>query len=334
MGSLSPLDLFPVFQIPIKIQTTTQEFSLNKESLPKQYIDGTLRIGSTIRCTFAKGTFLQRGGYGKILLSKRTDLSGVTQQVCIKAPHVPSFSVCAEAIIQWLASTTLKRGGIVGAIPEVYDIFQYAGETRFSMSYIEGISSIDYIQMSSDPERAFLEVVLQVSFLLGYLEETMYLDHRDLKADNVWIRLSPVKYTARLGGKLWTLQSPVQVVLLDFGFSCIGTIEGTAVVSLSDGILPRMDPCPKEGRDVFQLISSLWSLASIRAKMSPSLVTDIEHLLSYKNKPYSNLIRQTTDIHWTYLLVSDLAFHHPPLHPISLLQTFRIKYPHLILQCE
>lgn len=333
MGSSEPLDL-QVFQIPIKIYTKTNEFAVPVSALPKQYIDSSVRASTGIRCTLHYGKQVNRGGYGKILLASRTDLSGNSQQVCVKAPHIPTFSLCAEAIIQWIASKALIETGIQGAIPTVHDIFQYAGETRFSMSYVKGVSCVDYILSSPVPEHALIQLLAQVSILLGFLEETIRLDHRDLKADNIWIRGEPVSYSVRLGGKLWTCKAPFQVVLLDFGFSCLGNEEGAAVVSLSDGILPRVDPCPKEGRDLFQLLSSLWSLPQIRNAMTVPLIAEVELLLSYRNKPYSNLVRKTLDTSWVYLLVSDTEFHHPPLHPLSLLEFIRIKYRHITIQCE
>ena len=334
MRSTQPLDLFPAFQIPVNVNTTTRDFAVALEALPKQYIDDSIRASSGIRCKIHYSRIVNRGGYGKILLANRTDLSGTTQQICVKAPHASSFSLCSEAIIQWMASTTLATAGVIGAIPSVFDIFQYAGETRFSMSYVKGISCTEYIIGSSTPETALLDILTQTSILLGFLEETMHLDHRDLKADNIWIRLEPIEYSVRLSGKRWTCKAPFQVVLLDFGFSCLGGTDGVAVVSLSDGILPRADPCPKEGRDLFQLISSLWSLPQIRGRMNATVAADIELLLSYKNKPYINLVRKTLDTNWVYLLVSDLEINHPPLHPISLLKMIRIKYPHLSIQCE
>ena len=303
-------------------------------ALPKQYIDATIRVLQKVRCSIHYRHIVNRGGYGKILLANRTDLSGVSSQVCVKAPHTPTFSLCPEALIQWMASSALIRAGVLGAIPLVYDIFQYAGETRFSMSYVNGSSCIDYITSALNPQRAFLEILVQASMLLGFLEETIHLDHRDLKADNIWIRHEPIHYTVSIAKKQWTCSAQFQVVLLDFGFSCLGGKNGDAVVSLSDGILPRIDPCPKEGRDLFQLLSSLWCLPQIRERMSTPLTIDIELLLSYKNKPYIDLVHKTLDVSWVYLLVSDIEFTHPPLHPISLLHMLSIKYPYLHIQCE
>jgi serine/threonine protein kinase len=334
MGANEPFDLLAAFDIPVQIYKTTHEFTIPIQALPKQYIDATIRIGQKVRCSLHYRHIVNRGGYGKILLANRTDLSGVSQQVCVKAPHTPKFSLCPEALIQWMASTALISAGILGAVPLVYDIFQYAGETRFSMSYVNGSSCIDCIIGAIAPEKVFLEILVQVSLLLGFLEETIYLDHRDLKADNIWIRHQPIEYTVVIAGKRWTCVAPLQVVLLDFGFSCLGGKNGDAVVSLSDGILPRIDPCPKEGRDLFQLLSSLWCVPQIRERMSPSLTADIELLLSYKNKPYIHLVHKTLDVSWVYLLVSDIEFTHPPLHPVSLLRMLSIKYPYLHIQCE
>jgi len=331
---MEPLDLLNPFQIPVKININTHDFTILTKFLPKQYIDHSIRVSTGIRCKIRYSRVVNRGGYGSILLAIRTDLSGNSQEVCVKAPHVSTYSSCPEAILQWMASNALIGTGIVGAIPLVYDIFQYAGETRFSMSYVKGVSCVSYIVESSTPETALVEILVQVSLLLGFLEETLHLDHRDLKADNIWIRLEPVNYSVRISGKLWKYKAPFQVVLLDFGFSCLGDSDGVAVVSLSDGILPRVDPCPKEGRDLFQLLSSIASLRQIRERICAPLWADIELLLSYKNKPYTDLLRKNININWVYLVVSDLSFNHPPLHPVSLLQLIHIKYPNLNIQCE
>lgn len=319
----------PPFQIKRQIDLKGGDLNIPVSFLPKQYIDGTIRVEGATRCKIIYGAMTNRGGYGKIYRAKRLGVD-----ICVKIPHNSTFSMCSEAILQWLASETLVEAGIIGAVPMIHDIFQYAGETRIAMGYVEGVSSIDYILESSTPEKTFIQILAQTSLLLGYLEETIRLDHRDLKADNVTIRATPVNYKITMGGKKWTLSAPFQVVLLDFGFGCLGAADGNAVVSLSDGILPRFDPCPKEGRDLFQFIASLWSFTLIRSRMSLQFQAETDLLLSYKDKPYASLIKDSIDTTWVYLLVSDSAFKHPPLHPLSLLRSYSIKYPHLDIQCE
>lgn len=316
------IDLWPHFQIQKKIRFKQGELAIGVDTLPRQFIDGTIRIGATTRCRLIYGEQENRGGYGSIYRAKR--LGSEALDICVKIPHTPSFSLCSEALIQWLIGETLKKAGIHGAVPEIYDIFQYAGETRVAMSFIKGVRSLEWVLNSSKPEKTFMLLLEQVSLLLAYLEETLGFDHRDLKGDNIWIRPIPVSYSLKVGDVTWTVTAPFQVVILDFGFSCLGGTDGNAIVSLSDGILPTIDPCPKEGRDLFQLIASLWSIPIFRSKMSEEFQKEIDLLLSYKNRPYASLVKKTIETQWVYLLVSDSSFAHPPLHPISLLRAIKV----------
>jgi serine/threonine protein kinase len=212
------------------------------------------------------------------------------------------------------------EAGVHGAVPAVYDIFQWAGETRFTMEYVDGISAVEAMLKSPQPDALWLQILAQAALLLGYLEEKLHLDHRDLKADNLWIRRRPIHYTLKIGGVVWEVRASFQVVLLDFGFACLGDDDGNAAVSLSDGVVPTIDPCPKEGRDLFQFIASMWSIPEIRDRAGKDVAEDMDILLRNRGARYIDLVKQTTMSHWIYLAVSDLKFRHPPLHPVSLLQ--------------
>jgi len=208
-------DLSSSFQIQHAVSTSRVHIPL--ELLPKQYIDGKVRAGNMERCHVSYGKRVNKGGHGNITLIQRTPaLSG---DLCVKTPHKSEYSLCSEAILQWLASQTLKEAGIHGAIPHIYDIFQYAGETRFSMDYIKGVSAAEAVSAAANPDDMWLQILGQVSLLLGYLEEKIRLDHRDLKADNIWIRPTPVDYSLMVGGIRWRLKSTFQVVIMDFGFA-------------------------------------------------------------------------------------------------------------------
>ena len=328
------VDLFPHFHIQKSITIRQEDFLISPSLIPKQYINGEIRaIGGARRCTLHYGPTVWRGGHGSISKVRRVEGERV-DDICVKTPHVPQHSLCPESLFQWLAYTTLEGVGIRGAIPRVYDIFQYAGEVRFSMEYIDGVSSIQKIIEAENPDLVFLQIMAQTSILLGVLEERLRLDHRDLKADNLWIRPVPIHYSAFVGGIRWEIICPFQVVILDFGFSCIGGATGNAIISLSDGILPRVDPCPKEGRDLFQLFTSLWSIPELRARLSPVFAKDMEDFLSYRDISYATLLKQPSQPHWIYLLVSDPMFRYPPLHPFSLLRILSIKYESIRLHSE
>jgi serine/threonine protein kinase len=265
------------------------------------------------------------GGYGTIYLAERQP--GGT--ICVKAPHSPNHPLASEAVLQWYVGRTLDAIGIHGAVSKVYDIFQFAGETRFSMEYIQGKHLVEFLLSPSTPSSHFLYALAQVTLLLAYLEQTIHFDHRDLKVDNIWIReQTPVQYTVPLGesGVVWTVTAPFQVVLLDFGFSCLGNKEGIATVNLSEDIFSKRDRCPKEGRDLFQFLISLWSIIPLREKLDPEIHAFIERVLSYHGTSYGSHLKHLEGFHWTYLTVSDPDFKYPPLHPISFLEEL-VKSP-------
>jgi serine/threonine protein kinase len=145
------------------------------------------------------------------------------------------------------------------------------------------------------------------------------LDHRDLKGDNLWIRRDhPVSYTVELAdGTSWHLESPFQVVILDFGFACIGGADGRAIVNLSDGILPRIDPCPKEGRDMFQLLASFWFKECVRERISAVGAAEVEGMLGSRAAAKA---AEEEDLRWAYNDVSERGFRWPPLEPVRLLK--------------
>jgi serine/threonine protein kinase len=303
------------------IEHQTTDFTLPLTALPKQFITGEIKTKEgRARCNIQYGALENRGNYGSVSRVKRNPVPSGNPSLCVKQPHDSEFSLCPEALIQWYSVKTLEAAGIFGAVPHIYDIFQYASETRFCMEYIEGVSAVEYICMNAQPEQTWYQVMAQAALILGFLEETIRLDHRDLKADNLWIRERPVDYCLRVGGVQWKLQAPFQVVILDFGFACLGGRDGNARISLSDGILPTIDPCPKEGRDLFHLVSSLWSVPPVRERMSTEFKGEIEELLSYGGTQFASIIHRTLRPRWIYLATSDPAFHYPPLVPGAILR--------------
>lgn len=317
------INLIEDFQIDTSI-SLTENINIPVSLLPKQYIDGRILVGKTLRCSIEYGQKANKGAYGLITHVKRAPSAG---QLCVKSPHRADVSLCPEAVLQWHTSRTLRAAGIYGAVPHVYDIFQYAGETRFTMDYIDGISAVQAVMEAADPDKLWLQILGQVSMILGFLEENIFLDHRDLKADNLWIRQVPIDYTLEVGGYIWRISAPFQVVILDFGFACLGAQNGNAAVSLGAGLVPKIDPCPKEGRDLFQLIASMWSIPAIRERAGGDVQAVVDSLLKNRGASFVNLVHQNLNTHWIYLAVSDSAFRHPPLHPVALLLKLSSDWP-------
>lgn len=309
------------------------DLSIPLEELPKEFISGDLRISGEqkqSRCSIQYISAQGKGNYGIIRRIRRKpavvspDGGGSQLKLCVKCPENKEYSLCAEALIQWYASNTLLRAGIVGAIPPVFDIYQYAGETRFTMEFIEGRSFLVAVQDHPAPDSLWIQVLAQAALLLGYLEETIRLDHRDFKADNVWIRERPIDYTLKIHGKTWRLTAPFQVVLLDFGFACLGGEDGNSIVNLMDGYLPTLDPCPKEGRDLFHLVASLWSFDVVRARLSPGFSAEIKRLLESRDAGVVETLERGNGgagvMNWLVMKESEPEFRVPALGPVRLLE--------------
>ena len=60
----------------------------------------------------------------------------------------------------------------------------------------------------------------------------------------------------QLDGTQHTYKCPFQVVLLDFGFACLGNAAQKMLLNLGD-VIPEIDPCPKEGRDLYHIVNRL-----------------------------------------------------------------------------
>jgi hypothetical protein len=164
-------------------------------------------------------------------------------------------------------------------------------------------------------------MLAQICVILAILESTMRLDHRDLKMTNLWVRKKPIVY--KLGP--YTVEAPFQVVFLDFGFTCVGDKDGMAVVNLGDGVFPDLDPCPKDGRNIFHCLSSLWSVPLVRDRIPVALRTVIEGWFH----GYGDLSKKFADpgLAWIYLIVGAPEFSLEDLSPLILLDRIARRWP-------
>jgi serine/threonine protein kinase len=230
-----------------------------------------------------------------------------------------------EAFIQHVALIVVEQAGFLGAIPKVYDVYRYGDECRFTMDYIDGRSSLDELYRATDPGTTFIQILAQVCFILLTLESKLHLDHRDMKMTNLWIRKKPVSYifTDSCTGLAWHTAAPFQVVLLDFGFACLGSTEGHALLNLGDGVFPDLDPCPKEGRDLFQCIVSLWSVDAVRDRLPADIQEEVAGWLT----TYADLAKRFTGSSWSYAVTSDPKFRFSNLHPAAVLMRLARRWP-------
>jgi serine/threonine protein kinase len=184
------------------------------------------------------------------------------------------------------------------------------------MEWIEGKSCYEYLFQRIAPadfERMFFHILFQLSFLLHTIQKHLPLDHRDMKLDNLWIVEAPVKYTVHLPAIVpTTYTAPIRVVLLDFGFACLGTAEQTTVLNLGN-VIPDVDPCPKEGRDLYHILNRMLEPPAARQALSSSALELFERWMA----PYGRSRHSET-----HILTSYPHFAIPSLHPTNFLRWF------------
>jgi hypothetical protein len=78
----------------------------------------------------------------------------------------------------------------------------------------------------------------------------------------------------------------------------------------------------KPGRDLFQLLISIWCKKSIRSKMKPFFIEEINNLLKTNNKDYTQLIfSKAEDSKWPYTLTRNESFSFLELSPENFFET-------------
>ena len=275
---------------------------------------------------------ISEGSFGEIRMATRVDLSGIHQDLLVKSPRLDIQDIKLEAIIQHSAYTCLIANRVPWAIPAVYDIFRYGKKTMFSMEYIAGYYLDEWFTKTKQPDTDFLYMMAQLSIYLCILHQCLGLDHRDLKADNLLISPHPCRLRFQYKTTVYAIDSPFRLHMLDFGFACLGDSEppgSNAFLTLGD-VLPVIDPCPKEGRDLFQLLLSLLCIRAIRLVISHTTLASIERWTGKEGIELAE--KSLEDIRWIYLKTSRSFFTCPTSTPYNILRDILTLAPELFTQ--
>lgn len=292
-------------EFEIDSSSINSDFTITESALPKQRVDGKILTKTgRHRCTLLYETIQGQGRYGIIQTCKRVE-GGITTKAVVKRPRSPSQSLASEATLQAVCYNCVESHGLSGSISKPLDLFLFANEVRFTMEFIDGMSFRNFIGHHSEPE--IMNCIMQLAAILHALEEIRF-DHRDLRIENVWIRplAVPRNYKIQIDGPK-EIEFKFQVVLLDFGFACLGD-----KVNLGDSVFSPIDPCPKYGRDLYQFLNSCFEIG-IADRLSPGVV----RLLKEWMKPC--IVIPTT---LTYITTADPKFKLSNLRPVELLRWY------------
>jgi serine/threonine protein kinase len=259
------------------------------------------------------------GGYGILQFALRNN-----EQVLIKGPLYEGDSFINEGLIQYYSYKILEKYNLQFSIPKVYEIFLKSNSIYLCMEYLETITFDTFLLESKQQENDLLYSLLQVCIILNILENKIYFNHRDLRITNILILKKPVSYTFNYSNKKYSMQTSFLICLIYFGFACIGKEKTT--MNANEKLFSNNVKCLKDGRDIFQLLVSIWSIKEIRDKVNESFKEKINVLLNHPDNIYSNLPKWKEYINleetkWTYTFTGCEDFCMKHLKPKHLIGT-------------
>jgi serine/threonine protein kinase len=260
---------------------------------------------------------LGEGTFGNVD-SFRCICQGSERVVAIKRPKYPEVDLFIEALFQWRTHNELKKFSLSFCVPEVYDIFIFkqTGDVWFSMQPFNASLLSVWSLVNLRKENYFGYLMLQIALTLEVLQNVLHIDHRDLKVNNILIVDTPVDINIMWKGKKITVCFPFHIVFVDFGYAC-----ARGLVDVKNDGIPLIDFCPKEGRDIFQILVSLWRIKEIRnilefkwgAWIRTKIDTTQPHLC------YLRLVETIADLNWMYAVTDNTSFKAPLCTPIVII---------------
>lgn len=281
-------------------------------SLPTCCIRGMVRdVSGTLLFTLRPKGPLGKGSYGTIDAFYKKVPEQEETIIAVKRPRNTEDSILMEALVQWYLGNKLSSYTILPCIPTVHEIFLYKPTNTiwFTMDVFTPMLFSQWCvkRIPSQPN-LFPLIMIQMSILLEVFQKDALLDHRDLKVNNILIIEEATTFPILWEEKETTITFPFRIIIIDFGFACVNN-----TVDVKDG-LPNLDVCPKEGRDMFQLLVSLWNIPILRTSLESKWGEWVRNALRSAKGDSNAYIRLTegkNPITWMYTITQDIHFIAP-----------------------
>ena len=260
-------------------------------------------------------------------------------------------SLLCEACFQIASRQLLKKYGCEDIISEVKDIVCFNDDSiGFTMVPFNNMSFLSAV-IDKMSEEDIVACIGHIALIIWILADELGINHRDLKGNNILIGLKTLynKAPSPIFGSINSTENKVtssrkkmsikykdflieigphpSVHFVDFGFACCGTGKDTEISATN--YFPSTDPCPKQGRDIFQLLTHIYLTIYNR---NAKIVKYIEELLELPGRDYPAFLRMHGDksIDWVYFLLGSSNFTAPNCEPYNILKVLSEKYPYII----
>jgi len=290
------------------------------------------------RCELIVENVVADNTLGKLAWAKRS-CSSTIEDVLVKRPSSQQHTK-QEAVIQWLVNKSLSKNGLGAHCPKIYDVFSMSSSLWFSIEPVYSAPILDtylksiptWSKPSNENGIVLIKILAQIAMACFVLEKTIGFNHRDLKPDNILVKLDAFQpHVLKWKDEFELTIAPSHTaIMVDFGFSCLG--PGKAPwIQAGDGVLPPLDPCPKVGRDIFMILVFLLWRKDVRESLSPQHMEFFKESLRLSTDRLSqmmNMNRNPSD--WVYMLITERGFQCPALDPLVWLRSCATKFPDLV----
>jgi serine/threonine protein kinase len=285
------------------------------------------------------------GNFGNMYLVYRQnkDIPDDEKYVFIKTCQPHKNSLMIEAIIQLVAQNTLEYYGFPTAIPKILDIVNHPDYGPvFSVERVQnGILFADFLKYtiqwenpSISNDMTIFSILAQVTTYMAILEKVIGINHRDLKSDNVLVIVPQDRWTRtiKIDEEQFILSGNYTAVIVDFGFSCIGTKDGSQIISAGE-FFPVIDFCPKKGRDLFYMLATLWNVKAFRTSLTENGKKLFHKWLRDTSKrDWPNLLKLNSENNLKEILLRSCSndFQSESSQPLEILKDISSSYPQII----
>jgi serine/threonine protein kinase len=317
---------------------------VDNENNIDEYTRITYKLKSTRR--FIIGDIEYKGSYGIVesLNCYETSISdnGIVkhnQEFLYRKRSRNRESLLCEACFQIASYQMLKEYECEDIISEVKDIICFSDESvGFTMVPFKNMSFLSDV-INTMSEKDIVACIAHISVIIWMLSDELGINHRDLKGNNILIDTSVSQIEPKASPRMYKntvieykginidIIAHPGVHFVDFGFACSGSGKDTEISATN--YFPATDPCPKKGRDIFQLLTTIYLTIYHR---NDNIVKYIESLLELPGKDYPLFLRTHGDnsIDWVYFLLGSSTFVAPKCEPKNVLEFLSEKYPSYI----
>jgi thiamine kinase-like enzyme len=310
--------------------------------------------GETTSRRFYIGPILSKGSYGFVeyiecyetIVDNNDNKRHEHHTIVRKRSQRQHHSLFLEACLQYAAYKALEEAGLHNVIARVTDIYRLpGGNITFSMEALRNVEKVsDALEHLSNNrptspstrmDELIVSILAQVAVFVHCLESKLCLNHRDMKCNNILITRNAVTDTY-INTSKWKIYAPRRIYIVDFGFACIGSTPPPVMPAiLSDNeFFSDDDGCPKKGRDLFQLLSFLYMVESIRTSASKRLLQIIEKCLhiNVDGINYCDYLSSTANDKRDniYDIISGGRFEAPLCEPTYFLNLLATEYPNIV----